>query len=70
MSEQKHRETNMRDFCEASFHGEIWMRCRLCDRCYEAHSEFIDKETGEKYCPWCYGYGKRGADLREEGNNG
>ena len=58
MAELKQRQTNNRDFCEACFHGEIWMRCRLCGKSYEAHSEIIDEETGERFCPWCDGYGR------------
>ena len=52
------RETNDGDHCEAFFHGEIWMRCHLCGKSYEAHFEHIDEKTRKKYCPWCYGYGK------------
>lgn len=50
------RQTNDRDYCEASFHGECWMRCRLCGKAYEIYSE--NTENGKSYCPWCNGYGK------------
>ena len=57
MAELKRLENNG-DRLEACFHGEIWMKCRLCGRAYEAHSEKVDKETGKRYCPWCDGYGR------------
>ena len=52
------RETNEHDFLEACFHGEIWMRCRLCGKTYEAYFQNRDKETGATYCPYCNGYGR------------
>ena len=58
MTDKKQRKTNKGDFCEANFHGECMMRCRLCGKVYEAQTEYIDEETGEHYCPWCYGYGR------------
>ena len=56
---QQRRQNNKSDTCLGSGHGETWMKCRLCGRSYEVQSEQIDKETGEKYCPWCEGYGKQ-----------
>ena len=53
------RQNNKWDSCLGSGHGETWMRCRLCGRSYEVQSELIDKETGERFCPWCEGYGKQ-----------
>ena len=58
-SKQSRRQNNKGDSCLGSGHGETWMRCRLCGRSYEAQSELIEKETGERYCPWCEGYGKQ-----------
>ena len=55
--DEKRRETNRYDHIEASFHGECWVRCHLCGKSYEVQSEYIDKETGDHFCPWCYGYG-------------
>lgn len=55
MDEVTERKTNKGDRCEACFHGEIWMRCRLCGKAYDAYSEIV--EDGKTYCPHCNGYG-------------
>lgn len=57
MNEQE-RKTTKGDHWGACFHGEVWMKCRLCGRAYEAHFDEVDKESGEHFCPWCHGYGK------------
>ena len=56
--EKPKRQTTKGDYCEAFFHGEIWMRCRLCGKVYDAYLENRDKETGKTYCPLCDGYGR------------
>lgn len=54
------------DFPGGSFHGETWMRCRLCGRAYEVQSVNVDNETGDHFYPWCDGYG--GEEAQKPGN--
>ena len=54
---ESRRETVRGDHCLGSGHGETWMQCRLCGRSYEIQSAVADKQTGDRFCPWCNGYG-------------